>query len=147
VGAGTEENDGQWISLDPPRMQETADTGEDYDIDVEEHDISALAKFRRGEDHEATREITDEATQHDVDSGPASWHTFKYRPILGIVPLDEYVEEGEDRSIVESDGVNGGPVDDSGTGFGVEVALVERPLWDLDLPPRYQGDQEWNPDK
>lgn len=61
------------------------------------------------------------------------WHTFKYRPILGIVPLEsESDDEGDD---------------DTGAGAsrGIEVALVERPLWDVDLPPQYYGNQEWNP--
>jgi U3 small nucleolar RNA-associated protein 4 len=40
------------------------------------------------------------------------WHTFKYRPILGMVPIS----------------VEGQPL---------EVVLVERPVWDLDLPPRF----------
>ncbi|KUJ23759.1 WD40 repeat-like protein [Mollisia scopiformis] len=50
-----------------------------------------------------------------------SWHwkTFKYRPILGIVEIGE------------------------GDEFGPEVALVERPIWEADLPPRYYGEQEW----
>ncbi|CAL3970064.1 unnamed protein product [Diplocarpon coronariae] len=46
------------------------------------------------------------------------WHTFKYRPILGIVVAGE----GEE---------------------GLEVAIVERPIWEADLPPRYYGEQEW----
>ena len=63
---------------------------------------------------------------------PAYWHTYKYRPILGIVPLgggtgDEAEEGKED--------------DDSAS--VLEVALVERPLFEVDLPPRYIGNQEW----
>ena len=42
------------------------------------------------------------------------WITHKYRPILGVVPLGEG-----------------------------EVALVERPLWDTDMPERYFGGEEW----
>jgi U3 small nucleolar RNA-associated protein 4 len=45
------------------------------------------------------------------------WHTFKYRPILGIVPIG-------DRSTP------------------LEVVLVERPPWDLDLPPKFVGSHE-----
>jgi U3 small nucleolar RNA-associated protein 4 len=47
----------------------------------------------------------------------AWWHSFKYRPILGVVPV------GED-------------------GQPLEVVLVERPSWDLDLPPRFVGSHE-----
>ena len=45
------------------------------------------------------------------------WHTFKYRPILGIVPI-------------------------GGEGQPHEVVLVERPSWDLDLGPRFVGSHE-----
>ncbi|ESZ94051.1 hypothetical protein SBOR_5577 [Sclerotinia borealis F-4128] len=52
--------------------------------------------------------------------GPAqTYKTFKYRPILGVVEIGE--------------GGEGGP----------EVAIVERPIWEADLPMRYEGDQEW----
>ena len=47
------------------------------------------------------------------------WHTFKYRPILGIVPIS---------------------ADDSH--HAPEVVLVERPTWDFDLPPRFVGAHE-----
>ena len=47
---------------------------------------------------------------------PPWWITFQYRYILGMVPI-------------------GGKDDDQQP----EVALVERPLWDLDLPPRFTG--------
>jgi U3 small nucleolar RNA-associated protein 4 len=46
------------------------------------------------------------------------WHTFKYRPILGMVAISG--EEGQPP----------------------EVVLVERPSWDLDLPPRFVGTHE-----
>jgi len=45
------------------------------------------------------------------------WSTFKYRPIMGIAPISGDI--------------------------GMEVVLVERPLWEVDLPPRFYGDQEW----
>jgi U3 small nucleolar RNA-associated protein 4 len=46
------------------------------------------------------------------------WHTFKYRPILGMLPI--------------------GP----SAGQALEVVLVERPSWDLDLPARFVGQHE-----
>lgn len=45
------------------------------------------------------------------------WNTFKYREILGIVPLSEVSKE-------------------------LVVAVVERPLWDVNLPGRYIRDYE-----
>ncbi|RCI08006.1 hypothetical protein L249_7797 [Ophiocordyceps polyrhachis-furcata BCC 54312] len=46
------------------------------------------------------------------------WLTFKYRPMLGIVPLSET----DDQTL--------------------EVALVERPAWDKDMPVRYYAEHE-----
>ncbi len=74
--------------------------------------------------------------KRQTNSGVPYWGTYKYRPILGIVPLGGGPED-EDQD-PELDG------DDDELARGVEVALVERPLWDLDLPPRYHGDQEWD---
>ncbi|TVY39002.1 U3 small nucleolar RNA-associated protein [Lachnellula subtilissima] len=59
------------------------------------------------------------SSKSDGEGKAAFWHTSKYRPILGMVLIGE---EGE---------------------AGPEVALVERPIWEADLPPRYYGDQEW----
>jgi U3 small nucleolar RNA-associated protein 4 len=53
--------------------------------------------------------------------GQQWWRTFKYRPILGMC-------------------VVGGREDGD---IGPEVAIVERPIWEADLGPRYSGDQEW----
>ena len=87
-------------------------------IDAEDEENLAFAHLRR------------ESVENGVGRGedqfkittqsPGTWHTFKYRPILGMVPMNI---PGQ------------GPL---------EVALVERPLWDADLPPRFYGDQEWD---
>lgn len=45
------------------------------------------------------------------------WYTFKYREMLGIVPLSDVSE-------------------------GLQVAVVERPVWDVNLPGRYVRDYE-----
>jgi U3 small nucleolar RNA-associated protein 4 len=50
------------------------------------------------------------------DVKTSKWYmTFKYRPILGIVPM----QKTDDKEL--------------------EVVLVERPLWDLDLPGRFES--------
>ncbi|WEW59649.1 U3 small nucleolar RNA-associated protein [Emydomyces testavorans] len=65
-------------------------------------------------------------------SGRRWWHTFKYREILGVVPLSQgHVGEGPD------DGTQ-----DGGVRRGLEVAVVERPMWDVPLPGRYIRDYE-----
>ncbi|KAL9638493.1 MAG: hypothetical protein Q9164_001525 [Protoblastenia rupestris] len=69
---------------------------------------------------------------------PPYWHTYKYRPILGIVPLNT--------GAAYEAGMDGAQSEEKGSvPRGIEVALVERPLWDMDLPARYHGNQEWDP--
>ncbi|KAL6919045.1 hypothetical protein FSST1_003071 [Fusarium sambucinum] len=46
------------------------------------------------------------------------WMTFKYRPIFGVVPI-------------------------STAGQPLEVALVERPTWDVDMPESYFAVEQW----
>lgn len=46
------------------------------------------------------------------------WHTFKYREVLGMVPLNDSPRSE------------------------LEVVVVERPMWDVDLPGRYIRDYE-----
>lgn len=67
---------------------------------------------------------------------PPYWSTYMYRPILGIVPLNGRNMEGTN-SIDQC--YRQDQDEDS-----IEVALVERPMEDVDLPPRYHGSQDWH---
>ena len=108
------------------RRQDEEDEGEDEKSDHENHPDSNAVNG------DAPANNDTRITKRSIKDRPSHWHTFKYRPILGIVPLgDETDDETEDGT---AEGVSG----------GIEVALVERPLWDLDLPPQYYGNQEWN---
>ncbi|PYI15180.1 WD40 repeat-like protein [Aspergillus violaceofuscus CBS 115571] len=68
------------------------------------------------------------------------WHTYKYRDLLGIVPLGSgstyHAGSGDALSSSEEE-----ENEDAGEGF-LEVAVVERPMWDVDLPGRYLRDYE-----
>ncbi|MCJ1402791.1 U3 small nucleolar RNA-associated protein [Xylographa trunciseda] len=154
--SGLERGEGQWISLQTMHTHARAtddDANEDDDSPEDTTgDLSALVRLRRADsgnlnvqdDHpndDGKRDKRDvdngeAVARRPTDSEPPYWHTFKYRPILGIVLLS-------DESSVEDDSLMGGDeVHESQR--NIEVALVERPLWDLDLPPRYHGDQEWD---
>lgn len=142
---GTAEDGSEWISLQPAVPRTTEEDGDDDDHSAldSEGGGSALVRLRRapsvpGPIHghakdiiAASRNSTDDPTaltQERNERRPLYWHTYKYRPILGIVPLGRSDDgEGNHESAI-----------------GVEVALVERPPWDVDFPPRYEGDQEWN---
>ncbi|KAF2007225.1 WD40 repeat-like protein [Amniculicola lignicola CBS 123094] len=55
--------------------------------------------------------------QQEQKKQESCWHTLKYRPILGMVSV-------------------------GGVEQPLEVVLVERPSWDLELPPRFVGSHE-----
>lgn len=59
------------------------------------------------------------------------WHTYKYRDIFGIVPLGQSSDSNETESVKDLEERS-----------PLEVAVVERPLWDMDLPGRYVRDYE-----
>lgn len=92
---------------DKDAMDIDSDSGADSDSDSGQE---LALRLRREED--GTNEKGKRKHNH--------WHTFKYRPILGIVKIGD--EGGE---------------------LGPEVAIVERPIWEANLGPRYFGDQEW----
>ncbi|KAL8984768.1 MAG: hypothetical protein Q9177_004613 [Variospora cf. flavescens] len=110
----------------------STDEEEDEDVDEDNEPSSALIKLRRGK-QATTTGLADEkqkaedgvemmakgeGEQEKEKERRPYWGTYKYRPILGIVPIGE-------------------------GGSSVEVALVERPMFEVDLPGRYFGDQEW----
>ncbi|KAI9745071.1 MAG: U3 small nucleolar RNA-associated protein [Claussenomyces sp. TS43310] len=103
------------------RDSDVEDGEEEEDVDMD-GDLDAS-----GADDEAMVVAQDDEGE-GMRGPPHWWNTYKYRPIMGIVPLESRVESG--------DGTEG-------SGAGLEVVLVERPIWEADLPPRYYGDQEW----
>jgi len=132
------EKEPEWISLEPP-------PGSDIDGDVHGPEASALAMLRRGvrggsgdgdsDDGIQEAEVAKDLIVKGRRRGESAWwSTYKYRPIMGIVPIGS----GHDgREVI------GGKGGEAQVSQDPEVVLVERPLWDVDLPPGYYGDQEW----
>jgi U3 small nucleolar RNA-associated protein 4 len=102
---------------DVPEEETLVRDDDAMDVDEDIEDISALQRLNRNESETDTPKAGN--LNEDGTSPSWYWKTFKYRPILGIVEIGE------------------------GDEFGPEVALVERPIWEADLPPRYYGEQEW----
>ena len=72
-------------------------------------------------DEQILSEADKQAVQeHSTSTSPAEWHTFSYRSIYGIAPINEESE-------------------------ALEVVLIERPMHDINLPPRFEGGQDWEP--
>lgn len=97
---------------------------------------------------------------------PATWHTLKYRPILGIVSLgpasaSASASASQDQNHKQQHSTNNGTenvdiMDVDGAGDRIaavdadadmnngrlEVVLVERPMWDAELPDRFVGKRD-----
>lgn len=142
---GSDESQGEWISLDQerPRVPGEDDDAYEYDETVATNNESTLARLRRaagagiengtpneskGKPQPSTNGLGDNP-KHLAINGAVSqptrrwWHTYKYRDILGIVPLNPW---GGEESCPDN----------------LEVVVVERPMWDVELPGRYLRDYE-----
>lgn len=101
--------------------QKSAGASSGVDDDDEDTDGGELQRLRedRGPDAQDTGKESEKAKW---------WHTYQFRPILGIVP-------------VEGSHLANGAADPALP--PLEVALVERPLSGDDLPERYFAEGEW----
>ena len=125
-------------------LKKTVGEGEgdsDVDMGLDEDEDDALAEMRR---EEAGENVNGNAESKEGEEGETLsnkpkrrlhwWQTFKYRPILGIALLGGGAGSAEE----VADGTTKDAREEA-----FEVAVVERPIWDVDLPPRVYGDQEW----
>lgn len=118
------------LDLDAMDTDVTSVPDDDSDSDDSEEELQGeLASRRRAEGKKGA-----EGTE---SQGVGFWHTLKYRPILGIVPLQESIQEQEGDDDVVAPYMNGQ------VRKTLEVALVERPLWDTDMSDRYFADGEF----
>ena len=104
AGVAKRFEDGAWTEVNLDRQAESAHDGDeddDDDIDLQ------LTRLRSSGD------MREAAPATDVNSSQQRrwWCTFKYRPILGMVPLEDETSPGADNPL--------------------EVVVVERPLWDV----------------
>jgi U3 small nucleolar RNA-associated protein 4 len=115
-----------WIDLGGTRHGPGSDDDDDYDgMEARHQSLASLRQSATNDDMaDASADSVVPLDEKDGSSGEGRrrkqeswWHSFKYRPILGIVPM-------------------------RGEGEALEVVLVERPSWDLDLPPRFVGSHE-----
>ncbi|GAP84348.1 putative U3 small nucleolar RNA-associated protein [Rosellinia necatrix] len=115
--------------LDPIDEDETSQATGNSDSGESDDETQGELALLRGTQSKAPHET-------QLRQGPSFWHTFKYRPILGIVPLGAGAElhRGEDSVQPTLNGIAPEPL---------EVALVERPMFEVDLPDRYFGEGEF----
>ncbi|KAK0630030.1 quinon protein alcohol dehydrogenase-like superfamily [Bombardia bombarda] len=110
---------------------------EDDDEDDDETDGGELQHMRDGQQQaNGDGEAAAAGGKGGVQRRARWWHTRQYRPILGIVPVGSSSknEGGTDATTADDNGVVYPPL---------EVALVERPEWEMDQPARYFANGEW----
>ncbi|KAK1755019.1 quinon protein alcohol dehydrogenase-like superfamily [Echria macrotheca] len=147
---GTEAGAGGKINKEPTLAPQEikAATGPDgsewADVEMADADdqksVGASSGFEDDDDDDSDGEelqrLREEQATNGEDAGKEAarakwWHTYQYRPILGIVPLwSELPPKSMKRQL-------------EGIIPPLEVALVERPEWELDLPPRYFASGEY----
>ncbi|KAI1425149.1 WD40-repeat-containing domain protein [Xylaria sp. FL1777] len=128
-GGGTEELPVDGPVLHPMEEDETSQGAGDSESDDSDDEVQGELALLRGTQGKPSQES-------QPSQGPAFWHTFKYRPILGIVPLGNGTE-GQQNGDSMQVALN------STKPRTLEVALVERPLFEMDLPERYFGAGEF----
>ncbi|KAL8803798.1 MAG: hypothetical protein Q9200_006069 [Gallowayella weberi] len=140
---GPERGDVKFIHLN---REVSPESGEEEDEQEGEAEVDrALVNLRRGGEVAMVNGDVTEATRVPKQSkqSPPYWGTFKYRPILGIVPIGGE-EDDDEYALAEEHRKGQGERRRKGREKGVEVALVERPMFEVDLPGRFYGDQEWS---
>lgn len=141
---------------------------EAMDIDEDEaatQSSSALSLLRRGstaqraEIDEATRLARIAARKDEDAEFVHEWDTHKYKPILGMCiigiskepqqqkskpePEPETIEEGGKQQVLSQEAAFAAAQAAAWKEASMEIVLVERPIWEADLPDRFEGEQEW----
>ncbi|KAK5082724.1 U3 small nucleolar RNA-associated protein [Lithohypha guttulata] len=110
------------IPSPPESIKQEDDLDDDDMMDIDDEVDKKISGSSRQdavvqkEDQEA-----DSETETQYRSQPASWHTFLYRGIYGLAVLGQAVDNDA----------------------APEVVIVERPMFDVELSPRFMGGQEW----
>lgn len=142
----------QGIRSDQPEIidlvPERQSASEDDDDDSAGH--GALVGWRRAIEGKLEANTEDRLTNGDKQTdgvnvvasaegrqSPPYWSTYMYRPILGIVPLRGGGSEAQELDQALQD-------DEDEDEHRIEVALVERPMAEVDLPAKFYGEQDWN---
>ena len=101
-----------------------------------------------------TSPLEDRDEGEGIGKGRRMWHTFMYRDILGAGVIGQgedngtgsaqsQVANGEGDGDVEMNGTSVSGKENDKDGKQMEVVIIERPIWDIDMPPRFDGGQDW----
>lgn len=145
---------GEWVDVE---MADAVDADSHNDDDEDEDSEDENGELQKLRDQQLTATTTPSTKNKESSSEGAVakrrnwWHTYKYRPILGVVPLSSAApeEENEEQASAAANGAGAKKKNTKATkqqqqaataATTLEVALVERPKWDVDTPTRYVED-------
>ncbi|KAJ6187355.1 hypothetical protein N7519_002263 [Penicillium mononematosum] len=118
---GSDESQGEWIALDKerPRVPGEDDEAYEYDESFAATNETTLARLRRGDGTAVETETPQKGSRKHTGDTPKKqlvetngasaqptrrwWHTYKYRDILGIVPLNTLSDDDSDDQSLEWD--------------------------------------------
>ncbi|KAK4157729.1 quinon protein alcohol dehydrogenase-like superfamily [Chaetomidium leptoderma] len=126
---------GKWEDVEMADADDQKSVGASSGVDDDDEDTDGGELQRLRDDQGANGHAGDAEKEEEEGEGGAKakwWHTYQFRPILGLVPVE---------SISEANGLTNGDLPEGLP--PLEVALVERPLSSDDLPERYFAEGEW----
>lgn len=118
-----------WIDVEMADADDSKSVGASSgfeDDEVDDDDETDGGELQRSRDSGEAAVNGDDSALEGAPRRAKWWNTYQYRPILGIVPFQSAPEQGGEEEEYPP----------------LEVALVERPSWEADLPPRYLADAE-----
>ncbi|KAI5296188.1 U3 small nucleolar RNA-associated protein [Ascosphaera acerosa] len=135
---------GQWITLrgEPAGDELAADEASDRVASVRRQLANGSESVTRVSAQSTTSEQPSKQTRSRSvhTANRTTWHTLKYREMMAVLPLaadrvDDMVETDTEGGISDADTkLRSEP--------SLEIAVIERPMWDVDLPSRYVRDYE-----
>ena len=93
------------------------------EIDLKDHELPDGNVARTNGHLEETKTESQEAESTTIRTREPYWITLEYRNVFGMTSLSSSEHDSVSKSM--------------------EVVIVERPMFDVDLPPRYDGGQDW----
>jgi U3 small nucleolar RNA-associated protein 4 len=121
----------KWEDVEMADADDQKSGGASSGVDDDDEDTDGGELQRLREEQGASGNAQD-AEREGTTTRAKWWHSYQFRPILGLVPIEAMQE------------INGLTNGDAPEGLPpLEVALVERPLSSDDLPERYFAEGEW----
>ena len=124
------DRDGDFAMLDDTNAKSSDDDGDDFQHGNEGDDDNVVdsrwGTFSRTKSADASPVV-----RHSASKARSNWCHYKYRPIMALLPIGEWGPLPPNKGGEEQAG-----------NLVKEMVVVERPAWDIELPPAFFGRRE-----